>query len=126
MTSSQHYEPLLFLLYVSTDVSVTKQLIVYCQYVANGDVTTRFLHIAALPDGLAVTITNRIHQLCTDLDLDLQKFCGLGSDGASVMLGKRGGVSTLLKQTTPYLVATTVQRTALLWHPARQLTRFHI
>ena len=60
------------------DVSVTKQQIVYCRYITGGDVMTQFLHIATLPNGLAVTIADRIHQLCTDLDLDLQRFCGLG------------------------------------------------
>ena len=38
-----------------------------------------------------------------EVELDLQKFCGLGSDGATVMLGVRGGVLTLLKQKTPFL-----------------------
>ena len=91
----------------TTDMSVTKQLIVYCRYIAaaEGDVKTSFMHIAALPDGKAVTIANKIHELCVEVQLDLQKFCGLGSDGASVMLGNRGGVSTLLKQKTPFLVA---------------------
>ena len=89
----------------TTDMSVTKQLIVYCSYVADGEVMTKFLHVDTLPDGIAVTIADRIHQLCTDLELDLKRICGLGSDGASVMLGNHGGVSTLLKQKLPYLVA---------------------
>ena len=36
---------------------------------------------------------------------DLQHFCGLSSDGASVMLGSRGGVSKLIKNQVPFLVA---------------------
>ena len=35
--------------------------------------------------------------LCRDLALEMQHLCGLGSDGAAVMLGIRGGVSKLLK-----------------------------
>ena len=47
----------------------------------------------------------KVRQICDDLHLDRQKLCGLGSDGASVMLGVRGGVLTLLKEETPFLVA---------------------
>ena len=35
----------------------------------------------------------------------MQHLCGLGSDGAAVMLGIRGGVSKLLKDQVPFLVA---------------------
>ena len=81
----------------TTDVTVTKQLIVYCRYIVDGEVKTSFLRIAELPNGLAVTIAEKILEICAELQLDLKKFCGLGSDGASVMLGVCGGVSTLLK-----------------------------
>ena len=73
----------------TTDVTITKQLIVYCRYIVEGKVKTGFLHIAELPNGLAVTISEKILQICSELQLDLNKFCGLGSDGASVMLGVR-------------------------------------
>ena len=43
--------------------------------------------------------------LCRDLALEMQHLCGLGSDGAAVMLGIRGGVSKLLKDQVPFLVA---------------------
>ena len=33
------------------------------------------------------------------------RLCGLGSDGASVMLGTRGGLSKLLKDKVPFLAA---------------------
>ena len=43
--------------------------------------------------------------VCRDLALEMQHLCGLGSDGAAVMLGIRGGVSKLLKDQVPFLVA---------------------
>ena len=89
----------------TTDVSITKQLIIYCRYISEGEAKTSFLKITELPDGVAVTISNRVFQICREIGLELQKFCGLGSDGASVMLGVRGGVSTPLKEETPFLVA---------------------
>ena len=33
------------------------------------------------------------------------KLFALGSDGASILLGCRGGVSTLMKERVPYLIA---------------------
>ena len=66
---------------------------------------TSFLQICELIDGKAETIVSKVCQVCDELQLDLQKLCGLGSDGASVMLGVHGGVSTLLKEQTPFLVA---------------------
>ena len=41
---------------------------------------------------------SKFYQIFDELQLDLQKVYDLGSDGASVMLGVHGGVSTLLKQ----------------------------
>lgn len=86
-------------------MSVTKLLIVYACYFIQGEAKTSFLQISELRDCKAVTTVSKISQICDDLQLDLQKLCGLGSDGASVMLGVRGDVSTLLKEEIPFLVA---------------------
>ena len=87
-------------------MSVTKHLLVYGRYFCNGDVKTSFLGILELQNGLAVTITEALCKLCSDLKVDLQtQLCGLGSDGAAVMLGNRGGVSKLLREKAPFLVA---------------------
>ena len=77
----------------------------YCRYIVDGEVKTSFLRNAELPNGLAVTIAEKILKICAELQLDLKRFCGVGSDRASVMLGERGGVSTLLKQQVPFLVS---------------------
>ena len=85
---------------------VTKQLIVYSRYLMGGDVCTSFVNMLELPAGTARSITDAVCKLCGDLNLDMSnRFCGLGSDGASVMLGNRGGVSKLLKDEVPFLVA---------------------
>ena len=86
-------------------MSVTKQLIIYARHLDHGEVKTSFLQICEISDGKAETIVAKVCQICDELQLDLQKLCGLGGDEASVMLGVRGGVSTLLKQQTPFLVA---------------------
>ena len=90
----------------TTDVSVTKQLIVYARYLVGGIVRSSFISMLELPDGTAPSIVNAVCKLCQDLNLDMRnRFCGLGSDGASVMLGVRGGVSKLLKDKVPFLAS---------------------
>ena len=89
----------------TTDVSILKQMIINGRYLLDGEVRSRFLGIVELPDGKAVTITDAIFQFCGKMDLDIhRRLFVLGSDGASVMLGCRGGVSTLLKEKVPYLI----------------------
>ena len=79
---------------------------VYGRYIVEGGIKTSFLCIVELHDGRAITISDTIMKLCGNLQLDvLHRLCGLGSDGASVMLGRRGGVSRLLKDKIPFLVS---------------------
>ena len=90
----------------TTDVSVTKQLIVYARYIVGGGVHSSFVSMLELPDGTAVSIVDAVCKLCQHLNLDMRnRFCGLGSDGASVMLGARGGVSKLLKDKVQFLAS---------------------
>ena len=90
----------------TTDVSVTKQLIVYSRYVVNGDVCSSLISVLELSNDTTPSIVAAVCKLCDDLDLDMHNhLCGLGSDGASVMLGVRGGVSKLLKDKVPFLAA---------------------
>ena len=90
----------------TTDVSVTKQLIVYGRYLVEGDVHTTFISVLELPDGTARSIVDALCKLCEDLNLDMYaKLCSLGSDGASVMVGARGGVAKLLKDRVLFLVS---------------------
>ena len=89
----------------TTDVSVKKQLIMYCRYM-KGDSSTETKYIAMLPipDGKAETITNAVLGKARELGLDPQKMVAMGSDGASVMLGRRSGVVARLKATVPWLI----------------------
>lgn len=81
-------------------------MIVYGHYVSNGDTKTRFLGIVELSDGRAITITDVLLQFCGKMEFDIHtKLFALGIDGASVMLRCRGGVSTLMKERVPYLIA---------------------
>lgn len=53
-----------------------------------------FCRFTNVLNGTAETIVSRVRQIYDDLLLDLQKLCGLGSDGASVMLGVHGEIQT--------------------------------
>ena len=90
----------------TTDVSVTKQLIVYARYLVSGVVHSSFISMLELPYVTAPSIVNAVCKLCQDLNLEMRnRFCGLGSDRASVMLGARGEVSKLLKDKVPFLAS---------------------
>ena len=70
------------------------------------EMLSAFISVLELPDGTAPSIVAAVCKLCDDLDLDMRnRLCGLGSDGASVMLGVRGGVSKRLKDKVPFLAA---------------------
>lgn len=81
----------------TTDVSITKQLIIYIRYVLDGDIRVRYLKICDLKDGTAATIEEALLLVCQSVGINLSKVVGFGSDGASVMVGSRSGVATRLK-----------------------------
>ena len=84
----------------STDISVTQKLVVYVRFV-----TQDFLQ--NLSDGKAATILDTLKAVLTEKRLPhhvLSKVFGLGSDGAAVMTGVKGGVSGLMKKENPMIV----------------------
>ena len=53
--------------------------------------------------GDAETMYNKLVEICDGQGLDRRRIIGLGSDGASVMLGKKTGVGVRLKVCLPHL-----------------------
>ncbi|XP_038054694.1 zinc finger protein 862-like [Patiria miniata] len=90
----------------TTDVAVLNQLIIFAQYLSpkSGKVTTSFLQVVDLPNGLAQTITTAVQDMLQSLSLPQTKFVGLGSDGANVMVGQHNGVAAKLRSTNKQLV----------------------
>ena len=106
VTQIQESEFVVLMIDETTDVAVMKQLVLYGRFIHDGAVQTLFLQIVQIPDGTAVTIVDTVKKFCDEWNLDIKrKLCGLGSDGASVMLGMRGGVATLLKKEVPFMIA---------------------
>lgn len=87
----------------STDLSVHKKLVVYVRYVSNGEMKTELVGNIRIPDGKADTIYREILSALETLGLDITNCAGLGSDGASVMFGRKGGVGVMLAKDAPYL-----------------------
>ena len=76
----------------TTDIAVTKELILYARYIVpsatpQSCVRSIFLRVSELSDGKADTIMTSILELLTSLDLSINKVMGFGSDGAAVMVG---------------------------------------
>ena len=106
----------------STDCTVTEQLVIHCRYIVKdtGELQSHFLKVIDIlgqsesddADGEGDTqrlislsadaITTRIcNYLKDDIIINMNKIRGIGTDGASTMLGCRNGVVAQLKRITP-------------------------
>ena len=91
----------------SADISVTQKLVVYIRFMTEDFVpTTRFVMNPDLSDGKA-TVLDCLKTVLKENHVPppvLSKVFRLGSYGASVMTGHKGGVSALIKKENPMLV----------------------
>ena len=89
----------------STDISVTKELILYARILSGKEVQAHFLKLTHINDGKAETITKAILEYLEKNDIPLSTITGFGSDGANVMVGSTSGVATRLKMLHPQLLS---------------------
>ena len=89
----------------STDVSVSKMLIIYIKYrpAAATCHKTVFAGIVKLTACDSGSIFEAIKQFYLENNVDVKKIVMFTSDGASVMLGKRNGVAALLRAEVPHV-----------------------
>ena len=80
----------------STDVANLKQLVVFVRFLVEGKSQTSFLKIVDLVDGKAKTIERALLDICRQCEILTSLIFSFGSDGASVMTGRRTGVATRL------------------------------
>lgn len=73
-------------------VAVETKLVMAVRYVHEGQANTIFLTYVMIPHVDAETITNAILATFKTKGINFKNVAGLGSDGASVMTGKRTGV----------------------------------
>ena len=88
----------------TVNITVTKKLIMYVKIERDGLDETCFLGNYDIPDGTAKTVFDKVVEALLERGIAITRVTSLGSDGASVMTGKRGGVIALLKEKSPFAV----------------------
>ncbi|KAK5861548.1 hypothetical protein PBY51_022938 [Eleginops maclovinus] len=88
----------------TVNITVNKKLIVYLKLEMEGKVEMCFLGNYDVDCGTARCIYDRLVAVLQEIDVELSRVIGLGSDGASVMMGRHGGVGALLKQVNPFSI----------------------
>ncbi|KAG7171321.1 General transcription factor IIH subunit 1-like [Homarus americanus] len=97
----------------STSLSIKTALIVYlkCESDKEGDPHFMFLDLIELPDQKAATIAKHLMNCLNNHGFDdsylKQNLVAFASDGASIMLGVKSGVATILKEHYPDVI---------IWH----------
>ncbi|XP_061573635.1 zinc finger protein 862-like isoform X1 [Cololabis saira] len=82
----------------TVNITVNKKLIIYVKMEVQGRAETRLLGNYDVQSGTAQCIFNKLVEVLRERDVELSRVIALGSDGASVMMGKRNGVGALLKR----------------------------
>ena len=103
----------------TTDCTVTEQLVIHARYISpTGELKSHYLkvidtlqsEVAAAHSSsddspcisvCAQTITKRVCEYVESAQLDMTKMRGIGTDGASTMMGRHNGVVARLKTITP-------------------------
>ena len=90
----------------STDISVTKNLILYVRYLKPDQRSvTRYFKLLSLAQSDAATIYSVISDFLTSKNIPKAKLVGWASDGCEVMLGIHTGVQARLKADVLYLTS---------------------
>lgn len=91
----------------STDIAVSKKLVIYAKLISDCVIPeTRFLTNITIEEELctASCVAQKIKNVLAARGVSLHKVMSFGSDGASIMTGRVGGVSTLLKKENPFMI----------------------
>ena len=93
---------------METLIAITDNEMVYLQSCKNCTVKTNFIRCCQVERGTTPAIVDAIERAVTTvmtLSDFIPKLVALGSDGASVMLGKNAGVFSQLKERHPEMIA---------------------
>ena len=83
----------------ATDVSCLEEEIVYVRFVSGGAPKTCYVELAEVESAKASGILKAIKSVMDKIDPQwIQKLISTGTDGASVIMGRIGGVVSLIKQ----------------------------
>ena len=94
------------IIHESTDVGNKKQLLAYLQSVGPEGIETTLLEniLITEPRANTATIVNKVTESLKTKNIDITKMVGIGTDGASVMTGRKNGVVVKLKEMAPSLI----------------------
>ena len=89
----------------STDSSVTEQEVVYVLFLDNGVLAVKYINKESVENANAEGVKKSIEDWFQGLDVTSSKnrLVGINLDGASVNIGRKRGVATLLKESLPWL-----------------------
>ena len=89
----------------ATDVSCLEEEIVYVRFVSGGAPKTCYVELAEVESAKAPGILKAIKSVMDKIDPQwMQKLISTGTDGASVTMGRIGGVVSLIKQQAPQVI----------------------
>lgn len=88
----------------SVDISNIEMELIYIMYIADGEPTMKFLVIKAVKHANAEGIVKSVKESLREFNIEGKSIVAFCSDGASVNMGRRGGVATLLKEDAPWLI----------------------
>ena len=92
----------------SADVVSCSQLLVLCRYTSKKDIKDNILFCSALETNTRLINIDVMGKLAAFFDqegLDWENVCGICTEGASVMLGDRSGLQTLVPSRSPDAVS---------------------
>ena len=106
----------------SLDICVQKKLVIVCKLVIDGKPLLQFGTNIEVQNGKADTIVTALRTFLDEMKIPVGKVVGLGTDGASVMLGCKNGVVTVFKRLNPSLISVwcCAHRLSLACHWAGQ------
>ena len=89
----------------STDRTGSKFLVIICRYFCfnSGELKEEFLALPEVHDASANGLKTLVYEVLNDQCIPYSNIIGFASDNASVMLGKRNGLATLIKNDLPWL-----------------------
>ncbi|CAI7878160.1 unnamed protein product [Closterium sp. NIES-53] len=88
----------------STDRARGKHLIVFATFLNNGVAVTEFLALLTVQKCDASSLFTVLMSHLDSVGVDINRVSGVGTDGASVMTGDKGGLVSRLRERVPHLV----------------------
>ena len=81
-----------------TDVTTIEELTICCRWMESGVPEEHFIEILPLKKANAESIYSTLVEYCREKNIQLERFIGMGFDGAATFSGDKTGVQRRLKE----------------------------